>query len=226
MAENYIFSHNQLKALLLGCGYSGISGLSLDDSDFNEATAIEALNQLSNRGLIVSDGNRFLGSKEAKLIAERLGACEAYTAVHTRKEALPDLCCYPDEDILICGSETGCNNRVAVRISCFDDFFADLCDEGYLPEDFEEIALNDEELEVFETQLFDDYDPNCPVNPELPILFSAERIGRDGTVQGYARVIEYYFYNYILFFDEGEIERKLCVRNELKEYLKRLMNQK
>lgn len=226
MTENYLFSYDQLKVLLLGCGYSKIVGLNLGNSDLNGETALDALNQLSNSKMIVSDGNRFLASKEAKLISKRLGMSDVYIAVHTTKETLPDLCCYPDENILICSSESGYKNRIAVRVSCFEDFFTDLCDEGYLPDDCENIELDDEELESFEVPLFVNYNTNYPITPDLPILFSAELISPNGTSKGYLRVIEYYFYNYILFFSEGKIERKLCVRNQLKKYLKRLMNQK
>ena len=223
MPVNYIFSHNQLKVLLLGCGFSKIVGLNLDDSELDAETALEALNQLSNSGIISSDGNRFIGSKEAKLIAELLGMSDNYIAVHTSKETLPDLCCYTANKILICGSEPGYEKRIAIRLSNFDDFFSDLYDEGYFPEDSEHMVIDEEELKAFEKSLFENYDPNSPVNPDLHILFSAEEVDKNGSNQRFVRVIEYYFYNYILFFSKGKTERQICTLEALNAFLKRMM---
>lgn len=225
MSAKYVFSHNQLKVLVLGCGYSHITGLYIDDSSVNNEVALKALNQLSNEGMITSDGKRFFASEQAKLIAKRLGTAGIYIAVHTSKEALSDLCCFPGSGILVCSSKCGDENCAVISISEFEDFFSDLCDEGYLPYDSEDITLNDEELEEYEQPLFEEYDPNAPISTEHNILFSAELIDKYGLSHGYLRVIAYYFYNYILFFNEGKSERNICTAEKIKGYLKRLMNQ-
>ncbi len=224
MFENYIFSHNQLKVLLLGCGYSHITGLWLNDLVLDNETVLMSLNRLSNDGMIISDGKKFFGSKMAKKIAERLGTSEFYIAVHTSNGSLPDLCCYPGEKILICSNQSRDENHISIRFSAFEDFFCDLCDEGYLPENDEKFKLDEEELENYEAKIFDHYESNSPINYGSPLLFTTELLDSYGTNHGYLRIIEYYFYNYILFCYDGKIKRQLCNRERIKAYLKRLMS--
>lgn len=225
MSENYIFSYDQLKVLVLGYGCSRITGLKLNSAALDNEAALIALNQLSNEGIITSDGKRFFASEQVKLIAQRLGASDIYIAVHTSKAALPDLCCYPGDSILVCNEETGSEGRIAVKFLSFEEFFENLYDEGYLPEDSENMPL-EEKPETFENFILENYNPNAPIKAESNILFSVDVIDKSGVSRRYLRLIEYYYYNYILFCDNGRLERTIFTRNAVKKQLKRLMSKK
>lgn len=225
MSESYIFSHNQLKVLVLGYGCSRIAGLKLNAAALDNEAALAALNQLSNEGIITSDGKRFFASDKVKLIAQRLGASDMYIAVHTAKAALPDLCCYPGDCILVCNEGTGNGGRISLKLLSLEEFFELLYDEGYLPEDSENMPL-DEKLESYEEAVHEGYNPNAPINGEAHILFSFEVIDKCGVSRRYLRLIEYYYYNYILLCNEGRIDRFIFTRDILKKQIKGLMSEK
>ena len=224
MDENRIFTHNQLKALLLGCGYTHCVGVDLGDGEMDREQALCALNELTAMGLISSDGDGFTGTAEAKRIAAALGGSPCYIAVHTKTPGLPDLCCLGTGSILVCLPYAG--DRVAVRLSGCQALFSALCEEGYLPRDGEGLALDEKALEDYEAPVFAFYDPNAPLATDSRILFSAEQITRDGAVKACLRVIEYHFYNHIYYSANGQITRLLYSREALGGFFKGLMSSK
>lgn len=225
MAENYIFTYDQLKALLVGYGYKGVSGLALGNSVIGYQELIEALNQLQKNGMLSSDGKKFEGSETARKISERLGEAVSYTVIHTKKRYLPDLCCYCGDDLLICSYSLVSNNFLSLRFSAFDDFYESLGDEGYLPDGYDEVTLEIKELEDFEEGIFSNYNPNYPIQPDSSVIFAAEKIDCKGNVMGYVRILEYYLYNYILCFHNNKTERVFYDKSIVKEFLKGLLDQ-
>ena len=224
MADNYIFSYNQLKALLAGYGYDCISGLALGNSVLDYQALTEALNKLLRDGMISSDGESFIGSDAAKRISERIGNALSYTLIHTKRNFLPDLCCYCGEDLLICSDSLCSVDCVSVRFSDFNDFYDSLRDEGYLPMNSEGIVPDEEDLNSFEEEVFKSYCPNQPINPDSAILFAAEKIDCDGNILECVRVLEYYFCDYIRYLKGNQAERVLYDSNNVRLFLKRLMN--
>lgn len=223
MDENLILTKDQLKTLLLGFGCNKCIGLGIDGSPVENEAAVRSLNSLSQMGLIVSDGKTFHGSEAAKKAAAALGASPRYLAVHTAKAALPDMCCYPSEVMLVCAVFPGDDNRVSMRFTSVPDFCADLSDEGYLPPVSESMAMDEEELEKFERRAFAKFDPNAPLDNGAPVLFSAELISAEGVSLGCLRVVEYYFYRYIFYSRDGKTERAPYDDGAWRSYLKRLM---
>lgn len=223
MDENLILTKDQLKTLLLGCGCNKCIGLGIDGSAVENETALRSLNSLSRMGMIISDGKRFHGSRQAKKTADLLGNSPRYLAVHTANAALPDLCCYSADVLLICAVYPEDDNRVSLRFTEIADFCVDLGDEGYLPPVSEGMDPDEDELKKFEQRAFASYNPNAPLESEAPVLFSAELISSEGALLGSLRVVEYYFYRYLLYSRDGKTERVPYIDGAWQSYLKRLM---
>ncbi len=224
MTEGYIFTANQLKVLVKGSGYSRIVGLNLPSSPLDNQDIVEALGELMGSNMITSDGKRFLGTVISKKISVLLAASENYFAIHTYKDDIPDLCCFINNgstDILVCSAEN--KQLYSLKFLCVDELFNNLSGEGYFCNKSEFFDIESKTLEEYEKNIFSGYNPNNPLSSDCAVPFAIERIDLNGKSVSYLRIIDYYFFSYILFFDGNKTERTELNNDTLKSYFKRLV---
>ena len=68
MDDIYVFSTEQLKVLLSGCGFCGVSGIQLYGSQLDNNTTIRTLNKLVLEGVLLADDGKFVLKDEIKNI--------------------------------------------------------------------------------------------------------------------------------------------------------------
>ena len=66
MEKIYSFTSDQLKVLLVGCGYNKVAGLNIDSATLESEQALSSLNELSDVGFITSDSETFQVDSEIK----------------------------------------------------------------------------------------------------------------------------------------------------------------
>ncbi len=226
MNEIYYFTQNQLKVLLKGSGYSVVSGIALNNTILDNSTVLNTLNELTNMKIIAIDGNSFCLNNEIREIVSSLGNALEYISVRSSNPYLPDKCCFNGGKILVCYSRSQNENYISAYFANADDLFLDFCDEGYFPKKDEDFPINEDELIEYESESVGSIQPDKPIASNSPMLFSAECAYKDGTVHKYVRIIDYYFYNYILYFDGTEVIREIYKRCTAKKYFERLMSGK
>lgn len=224
MSKSFILTKTQLKTLLFGLGYKSVNGQDLGNGQIGDGELIASLNSLMSMGLISSDGTGFTGSVYAKKIARQMSGTTSFTAIHTIDQALPDLCVYSGEELLAVSRLIYNENAFSLRFVSIDELSDDLRDEGYFPEQSPEMNLDEADLEEFEQAVFDRYNPLAPLGRDSHVLFSAELISDSGDSLGCLRLVEYFFYSYIFFSDGNDVKRTILTPEDLREYLKRLLD--
>ncbi len=202
-------TQNQLKVLLLGSGFVSVTGLTLNDDVVDEHILLNTLNELVKKGFLVPDDKSFIMNDELRKIIVKLGKSRNYNVIHSYDVFLPDLCCYGDEDILVCSLKKFNTDHYTMSFYSSSELFDKLNDEGYFPAQKEDFELNESELLLFEENFIPKINRNVMLDENLPIVFSLEFAPNEIIAQKYMRVIKYYFYDYILWSDGKKIERLL-----------------
>ena len=223
MEKGYVLSFAQLKMLASSQGFDGVVGLPECSAAINSEELPLLVNGLLGAGLVEATGNAFACSPAAAEIGRRIGGADSYIIFRSNKSSLPDFCCYPGEELMLCTPSVVQKDRSSVRFADFDELTSLLTDEGYCPNQSEILELNEQELEAFEKRSCDP-ESSVPLLADGSIAFSAERVSVDDEAARYVRIVSFYFYRYILECRFGEKIRKRYSLTELKNALKGLIS--
>lgn len=218
MEINYLLSSAQVKSLLVGMGYRRTVGLKIDDAIVDDQMMISSLNQLTNEGLINSDGENFSLQNDLRDIINQLGNATCFMGIRSKKKSLPDLCVFPGNKLLLCEQEKSSGVNFKFGFCSRNNLFKRFCEEGYFPE-FENCgSIDEDELEVFENEylnLCDDLDPICEDSRESLFLFYTHL----NENRRCFKVINYFMYRYILLSDGEKNLRYLFTRENVEMLL-------
>ena len=98
------------------------------------------------------------------------------------------------------------------------DLFQELSDQGYFPENDEEILFDEDKLPDFEDMIFSGIESNQPFSQGEQILLSVDL--PDGK---YVRIIEYFFCDYIVICEEQRFRRLAYSLGEMEKIFIKLM---
>ena len=221
MDFNLAFSADQLLTLLLGCGYSTICGLNLGKKILDNNTVLKNLNELVKFGFLKAGEECFILDDRASAIIHTIGKAENYNVILTKQAELPDICFYCGDEILVCTHSSFDNYRYSFCFVNTEDLFEKLCEEGYLPSFYDNELYNEDEALKFENSI--EYATEEPLSQDSAIVFSLEISVKNDTCKKYMKVIEYYFFSYVLFYVNGEQKRCAYSKDNVKKILKDLM---
>ena len=220
MSEIYIFSKAQLKVLLKGSGYNGVFGLNLGNEPLDDNTVLNALNTLLRNGSITLEDNNYKASLQTEKIISTLGKSESCCFIHSSNTELPDMCCFFGDELLVCTSRSGDSTHFSFFFESLSGLYELIYEDGYLPKGESDIQMNEAELELFEAGL-SEIKPTEKLNPSSAACFSLEMLGDKS--EKYMRIINYYFYSYILYSDGKEKKRVEYSPEKAKEILVYIM---
>ena len=224
MERIYSFTYDQLKVLLLGCGYNKVAGLNIANTTLENEQALNALNELSKSGFIFSDGESFEVDSEIKRIISCLGESSGYMVVHSNSLSLPDKCLFLSDKVLMCSSRNNDKTHICAQYIGYEDVFGSFLDEGYVPAQDSDFVLDEAELVEYEKEIFLDYRPNDALSSSSSVLFSVEELSIDSQLLRYMRVVDYYFYTYIVYYDGENTTRELYSNENIKNYFEKMIN--
>lgn len=224
MSMIYNFTQNQLKVLLKGIGYDRVVGLDISTQSLENESVLNALNELTRAGIISSNNERFEVVEPVKEIICGLGNSYGYIALHSNNKNLPDKCLFMLDKLLVCTSRVSDRTHISVEFIEYGDFFGDLCDEGYIPVCISELSVDEEKLEEYEKELFEQMNPNEPLSFSSSIILSLDELTVDEQLLRYFRVVDYYFYTYIVYNDGKSVIREIYSPDKVKIYLEKMMN--
>lgn len=220
MKDTYIFSSRQLKTLLIGKGYKKIVGLNLKTDELGYNQSARALNKLVKTGAVYTEDETFLMSEDVREIITVLGNAEKFDVIRTKKDNLADICCYRAHKLMMVRNIQANKDWYSFSFLSLEDFYELLLDDGYLPDDNVDDLFYDDELEEFENPIV--FDPLSAIGETVPVLFSLD-ISVNTDCHKYMRIMDYYFFRYIVVSDgEGE-KRYAYSRKKFKEVFLPLM---
>lgn len=223
MDDIYVFSDEQLKVLLSGCGFSRISGIKLYSSEIDDNATIRTLNKLVLAGILFPTDGKFVLRDDIKSIITVLGNAENYDVIHSKFSILPDLCCYRGEKLLVCSSRNHNINQYDFYFADAEELFENLEGQGYFPAEPKEDLFYENSLEEFEKDKMISDNSDYPLENSSSVIFSIELSLKDRSEYKYMKIIEYYFFIYILFYDGKNKKRFLYKAKKAKEIFKALM---
>ncbi len=221
MGNIYVLSHNQLKVLLISCGFTYVKGITLEDSVVDDQMTINVLNDLMKNGLVENTGEAFCINDELREIIVALGSAEDFSVIRSSDRDLPDLFCYKNEKILICSSRGFNQNNYSLYFAENIELIETLENEGYLPNVLTTEYFDESKLEHFEKNLV--YEPELPLDSQMSVKFAMEKALFSTEKHRYIRVIEYHLFTYILFYDGKDERRYLYTKDKLKEKILKLL---
>ncbi len=224
MGMIYSFSQNQLKVLLKGCGYSKVAGINIDSESLDNSIVLTALNELTRAGVVLSSQERFLVVDSVRDIVCTLGKADEYIVLHSNDASLPDKCMFLSDKILVCSSRQKDSTHIQTEFFECGELFDELTDEGYFAIDTSDVQVEEKALEKFEQEIFEGVDPNMPLNESSAVLFSMEEITSEGQLLRYMRVVAYYFYTYIVFYDGEQLVRDVYTGDSARKYFEKMIN--
>lgn len=220
MSEIFVFSKVQLKVLLKGSGYDSVMGLNLGNEPLDDNTVLNALNKLMRNGSITLEDNNYKASLQTEKIISTIGKAESCCFIHSNNTELPDMCCFFGDELLVCTSRSGDTTHFSFFFESLSGLTELISEDGYLPKGKSDIQMNEAELELFERSL-----PDIKATEKLDLFsavcFSLEMLGDKS--EKYMRIINYYFYSYILFSDGKEKKRVDYSPEKAKEILVYIM---
>lgn len=223
MAEIYTLSVTQLMVLLKGAGYNSVSGFTAGSTVLDDESVIRSLHAMSKSGLLTLHGDSFEMIPALKEAVRRIGSVEKMMILRTGDGELPDKCIYPGEKWLVCTARLSDKNHLSMCFMTPQELFDELADEGYLPKSGDDKLFSEEELIDYETDLFSFLKRDSALERNSCILLSIDYITRDQTPTPYLRVIDYYFYYYILYSDGSKAHRAPYRPETFKEYYERML---
>lgn len=222
MAELYSLSLTQLAVLLKGAGYSTLSGFDTETPVLDDSKVIHALHTLSRSGFITTEDDGFGMIPAMRIAAERIGNSNGFLTLRSGDARLPDRCVYSGSPLLVCTLRPTDRQHISLCLETAGELFEDLIDEGYLPRKSDERLYDEEELIAYEKTLFPS-NGDSALQPDSRVLLSLDVLNADKQAAPYARIIDYYFYYYILYFDGTEVSRAPYSPSAFKEYYERMM---
>ncbi len=221
MGNIYVLSHNQLKVLLLSCGFTYVKGITLDDSVVDDQMTINVLNDLMKNDLVENTGEAFYINDELREIIVTLGSAEEFSVIRSSDKDLPDLFCYKSEKLLICSSRGLNQNCYSLYFANNSQLLETLENEGYFPNVLASDYFDEAKSEHFEKHLV--YEPELPLDSQMSVKFAMEKALFSTEKHRYIRVIEYHLFTYILFNDGENEHRYLYTKDKLKEKILKLL---
>lgn len=219
MSDTYVFSSRQMKTMLIGKGFRKIVGLNLDtELDYNMST--QALNELVKLGVLYTEDETFIMSEEVREIVTVLGEAEEFDIIHTKKENLSDICCYRTDKLMLVRNVQGNNDWYSFSFVSLEEFYDILLDDGYLPADNIDDLFYDDGLEDFEKSVV--VDALSIIDETIPVLFSLD-VSVKTDSHRYIRIMDYYFFRYIVVSDGKEVKRYAYSRKKFNEVFLLLM---
>ena len=94
MSNIFTLNKTQIKVLLRGLGFSKVAGLNIGEEPLDDFSVAAALNELMKKGFLTSSGDELVMNEEIRRIAVLLGESNHYVTIRSKKEELPDLCCF------------------------------------------------------------------------------------------------------------------------------------
>lgn len=206
MGKAYTLTQNQLKILLHGCGYTVVRGILYDDSPLGNDTVIDGLNSMVNRGLLQADGEGFTACPELKDMIDAIGEATCCWYLLSNHPELPNKCLFRGDDLMSCTVRPYDGDHLTLEQFSFDDFVRELTDEDYLSEAEYQLLPPIGQAQSFENEVFAEIDLSGALSPDSPVTLSIERSGDDGR-KHFLRVVNYYYYKYIVFGRDSEVQR-------------------
>ncbi len=224
MRLSYCFTLNQLSVLLKGSGCSFLRGVGSRDVKLENHEVLSALNELSNMGILISDGEDFRLGDDARAVVEAIKNPDEYLFVRSSNSALVDLCCYYSDNLLICSYRDRYIPEL-VRINVTDEasLSEQLEEEGYFFVNGEGLFPDENEAEDFESNEIQLSSYEEPIAPDSPLLFNAERIDPTGRIKASFKIIEMKLYSYIYYFDSSGLIRDRLTLANARNYFGRLV---
>lgn len=223
MSEIYSLSITQLLVLLKGAGYNKINGFDLSDESLNDENVIRSLHALAKSGILTAENGEFEMIPEIKEAVLRVGSADSFYTIRSRDNRLPDRCVFVGEKPLVCSLRPTDKSRLTL---CFEDsaeLFEELSDEGYLPSGRSEGLFNEEDLIEYEQGLFSGISPDKALDISSCVVLSLDKLSENKETTPYLRIIDYYFYNYILYFDGKQTIREPYGDKSFKSYFERML---
>ena len=220
MSNTYIFSSRQLKTMLIGKGYKKVVGLNLATEKLDYKQSALALNELVKSGALYTEDETFFMSEDVREIITVLGKAEKFDIIRTKKANLADICCYRAHKLMIVRNIQANKDWYSISFLSLNDFYDTLLDDGYLPSDNVDGLFYDDELEEYENSVV--FDPLSTIGESVPVLFSLDISVKTDSYR-YMRVMDYYFFRYIVVSDGKEIKRYAYSREKFREVFLSLM---
>ena len=205
MSEIFVFSKAQLKVLLKGSGYDSVMGLNLGNEPLDDITVLNVLNTLLRNGSISLEDNNYKASLQTEKIISTIGKSESCCFIHSNNTELPDMCCFFGDELLICTTRNGDANHFSFFFESLSGLYELISEDSYLPQGKSDIQMDEAELELFESSLTD-IKASEKIDQSSAVCFSLEMPGDKS--EKYMRIINYYFYSYILYSD-GEDKKRV-----------------
>lgn len=224
MEKLYCFSQDQLKVLLVGCGYEKVSGLNISAETLDNSTVLNVLNELTKAEFIRPVEDSFVAVNSVKEIVDCLGRSEGYMVLHSNSLNLPDKCLFISDKVLVCTTRVTSPGYISLGFIDFSNIFEDLKDEGYFSGYESSMKIDEQELTEYEKEIFSDVDPNAPLGASSSVVLSLEEVTSVGDTLRFFRIINYYFYTYIAYFDGSVITRDAYTPDNTKMYFEKMMN--
>lgn len=224
MEKIYCFSQDQLKVLMVGCGYARVAGLNISAETLDNTTVLNALKGLTNAELIRPEVDSFVAVDSVKEIIDCLGRSEGYMVLHSNSLNLPDKCLFISDKVLVCTTRITSPGYISLGFVDFSDIYEDLRDEGYFSGSESSMNVDEQELAEYEKELLSDVDPNAPLEVSSSVILSLEEVAADGETLRFFRIIDYYFYTYIAYSDGSEVVREVYSPDNAKMYFEKMMN--
>lgn len=221
--ETYIFTKDQLRVLLSGCGYKQIIGINPGQQKLTNQEVINEINELVKMGILISDGEKFIMNDNVNNIIKQIGTANQYIAIHSRNSLLPDLCCYSGSKLLI-SSFDECNSNI-IKFSQLDvNELADkLLSEGYFPSINEsDFCIDDDELINYENKVFRSLLSETPLDENSSVILDIQFSKHLQKEDKWLRVVEYPLYNYIIINLGKSVSRVLFDEDNAKAFLNKL----
>ena len=222
MAERYSLSVTQLMVLLKGAGYTTLSGFDTDNPALDDAGVLRALNALMKSGVITAGGDSFEMNHEIKNAVGRIGGSDGFITLRTGNDRLPDRCIYPGDALLVCTLRSSDRGHLSLCHESVSELYEELTDEGYLPARRDEGLFDEEALIDYERELYRSLPKSRALTSSSCILLSLDVMNGDADAP-YLRIIDYYFYHYLVFFDGERIRRAPYSPEGFKEWFERMM---
>lgn len=222
MAEIYTLSVTQMMVLLKGAGYDSVSGFTANSMVLDDESVIQALHKLSKSGLLTVSGDSFEMIPDVKEAVNRIGGADRMMILRTGAGDLPDKCVYPGEKLLVCTLRLSDRDHLSLCFMSPSELFDELADEGYLPQGGDDKLFSEDELIDYEKELFASLSRNGALESSSSVLLSMDFIGGDQPA-AYLRIIDYYFYHYILYFDGDKARREPYSLKAFKESYERML---
>ncbi len=109
-----IFSDAEIILMACTLGYKNITGFDFCPDKIEELRAINILNSLVNKEIYKNEDRLFVLQQPYRKMISRMCTAENIVSIHYSNENMSDLCCYIDDDILVC-KRTDFDDRVKLR---------------------------------------------------------------------------------------------------------------